>query len=48
MAFLLLYVDGIILMASSQGLLQKIIQRLKGEFAMTDMGDLHFFLGINV
>ncbi|VFQ76147.1 unnamed protein product [Cuscuta campestris] len=48
MAFLLLYVDDIILIASTQALLQKIIQRLKGEFAMTDMGDLHFFLGINV
>ncbi|VFQ62008.1 unnamed protein product [Cuscuta campestris] len=31
-----------------QGLLQSLIQKLKAEFAMTDMGDLHFFLGINV
>ncbi|VFQ71827.1 unnamed protein product [Cuscuta campestris] len=34
--------------ASTQALLQSIMQQLKGEFAMTDMGDLHFFLGINV
>ncbi|VFQ64604.1 unnamed protein product [Cuscuta campestris] len=31
-----------------RALLQSIIQQLKAEFAMTDMGDLHFFLGINV
>ncbi|VFQ69303.1 unnamed protein product [Cuscuta campestris] len=31
-----------------RGLLQSLIQKLKAEFAMTDMGDLHFFLGINV
>ncbi|VFQ74320.1 unnamed protein product [Cuscuta campestris] len=33
---------------SSTALLQHLIQRLEAEFAMTDMGDLHFFLGINV
>jgi len=44
----LLYVDDIILTASSTDLLHHIIQRLHSEFAMTDLGDLHHFLGISV
>ncbi|VFQ82559.1 unnamed protein product [Cuscuta campestris] len=47
-AYLLLYVDDIVLTASSTALLTRLTQKLKGEFAMTDMGDLNFFLGINV
>ncbi|XP_071729274.1 uncharacterized mitochondrial protein AtMg00810-like [Rutidosis leptorrhynchoides] len=45
-AYLLLYVDDIILTASSTGLLQQIISSLHKEFAMTDMGSLHYFLGV--
>ncbi|KAG7542778.1 GAG-pre-integrase domain [Arabidopsis thaliana x Arabidopsis arenosa] len=45
-AYLLLYVDDILLTASSTLLLQKIISKLKTEFPMTDMGKLHHFLGI--
>nr|XP_043639845.1 uncharacterized mitochondrial protein AtMg00810-like [Erigeron canadensis] len=48
MAYLLLYVDDIILTASSDLLLRQIIQLLSNEFAMTDMGSLHHFLGISV
>jgi hypothetical protein len=48
MAFLLLYVDDIVLMASSMSFLQRIITALRQEFFMTDMGQLHHFLGINV
>jgi hypothetical protein len=48
MAYLLLYVDDIVLTASSTGLLQRIIASLAGEFAMKDLGPLHFFLGIQV
>ncbi|KAJ0455459.1 putative RNA-directed DNA polymerase [Helianthus annuus] len=47
-AYLLLYVDDIVLTASSSDFLTKIIKLLSGEFAMTDMGDLHYFLGISV
>jgi hypothetical protein len=47
-AYLLLYVDDIILTASTTALLRSIIQSLHGEFSMTDIGDLHHFLGINV
>ncbi|GKA12809.1 ribonuclease H-like domain-containing protein [Tanacetum coccineum] len=39
-AYLLLYVDDIILTASSTVLLQRIIDMLHSEFAMTDLGSL--------
>jgi hypothetical protein len=45
-AYLLLYVDDIILTASSHHLLQHIIRSLQKEFAMTDLGNLHYFLGV--
>ena len=48
MAYLLLYVDDIILTASSPLLLQQVIQSLQQEFAMKDLGVLHHFLGVTV
>ncbi|GJS34646.1 ribonuclease H-like domain-containing protein [Tanacetum coccineum] len=47
-AYLLLYVDDIILTASSTSLLQCIISSLHAEFAMTNLGPLNYFLGISV
>lgn len=47
-AYLLLYVDGIILTASTDTFLKSIIQTLSAEFAMIDLGHLHHFLGIQV
>jgi hypothetical protein len=47
-ALLLLYVDDIVLTASTTSLLKQIIGALQREFAMTDMGPLHHFLGISV
>ncbi|GJW69562.1 ribonuclease H-like domain-containing protein [Tanacetum coccineum] len=47
-AYLLLYVDDIVLTASSQPLLQRIIASLHQEFFMTDLGSLNYFLGISV
>jgi len=47
-AYLLLYVDDIVLTASSPALLRHITERLSSEFAMTDLGDLHHFLRIFV
>nr|GEV68198.1 ribonuclease H-like domain-containing protein [Tanacetum cinerariifolium] len=47
-SYLLLYVDDIVLTASSKGLLQRIIGSLHYEFAMTDLGPLNYFLGISV
>jgi hypothetical protein len=48
MAWLLLYVDDIVLTASTTSLLQAVIQQLHEEFAMKDLGPLHYFLGIQV
>jgi hypothetical protein len=48
MAFLLLYVDDIVLTASSPSFLRRIIAALHREFSMTDMGPLHHFLGVSV
>ncbi|GKB61474.1 ribonuclease H-like domain-containing protein [Tanacetum coccineum] len=47
-AYLLLYVDDIVLTASSSDLLQQIITSLHAEFSMTDLGSLNYFLGISV
>ena len=44
-AYLLLYVDDIVLTVSSQRLLQRIISSLQQEFAMKDLGQLHHFSG---
>ncbi|GJR79165.1 ribonuclease H-like domain-containing protein [Tanacetum coccineum] len=46
-AYLLLYVDDIILTTSSLVFLQRIIVSLHSEFAMTDLGSLNYFLGIS-
>ncbi|KAJ9556387.1 LOW QUALITY PROTEIN: hypothetical protein OSB04_011001 [Centaurea solstitialis] len=48
MAYLLLYVDHIILTASNTKLLQGFITKLSKEFAMSDLRALHHFLGIEV
>jgi hypothetical protein len=58
MAFLLLYVNDMVLSASTEALLQDIVHRLQSEFAMKDMGQsefavkdmgpLRYFLGIDV
>jgi hypothetical protein len=46
--YLLLYVDDIVLTASSSALLQCITQHLGHAFELKDLGPLHFFLGIHV
>nr|GEV25659.1 ribonuclease H-like domain-containing protein [Tanacetum cinerariifolium] len=46
--YLLLYVDDIVLTASSQPLLQQIIASLHQEFSMTDLGSFDYFLFICV
>jgi hypothetical protein len=47
-AYLLLYVDDMVLSASSTGLLEHIVAKLKSAFAVKDMGNLKYFLGIDV
>ncbi|GKD95490.1 ribonuclease H-like domain-containing protein, partial [Tanacetum coccineum] len=47
-AYLLLYVDDIVLTASFEILLQQIIDSLHQEFFMIDLSSLNYFLGIFV
>ncbi|GKD34443.1 ribonuclease H-like domain-containing protein, partial [Tanacetum coccineum] len=46
-AYLLLYMDDIILTTQSSAFLQRIIASLHSEFAMTNLGSLNYFLGIS-
>ena len=48
MAYLILYVDDIIVTASNTTLRDTIIQVLKFEFPMTDLGRISSFLGVSV
>ena len=48
MAYVLLYVDDIILITSSYDLRKSIMALLASEFAMKDLGPLSYFLGIVV
>uniref|UniRef100_A0A8R7JYP9 Reverse transcriptase Ty1/copia-type domain-containing protein n=1 Tax=Triticum urartu TaxID=4572 RepID=A0A8R7JYP9_TRIUA len=47
-AYPLLYIDDIVLAASSSTLLHHLQQQLSAEFSMKDLGPLHYFLGIAV
>ncbi|GAU23387.1 hypothetical protein TSUD_334350 [Trifolium subterraneum] len=47
-AYILLYVDDIILTASSDILRSSIMAQLSFEFAMKDLGPLSYFLGVSV
>lgn len=48
MAYLLLYVDNMIMSASSTALLQQLVNNLKSAFVLTDMGPISYFLGVDV
>lgn len=48
MAYLLLYVDDMILTASTDNLLQYVVTKLQAEFTVKDMGVVSYFLGIDV
>jgi histone deacetylase 1/2 len=47
-AYLLLYIDDIILTACSTVLLRQLTDRLRAEFSIKDLGPLHYFLGVEV
>jgi hypothetical protein len=47
-AYLLLYVNDIVLTASSPQLLQHTTMTLQQQFTMKDLDPLHHFLGISV
>jgi hypothetical protein len=46
--YLLLNVDDIVLTASSNDILRRVISTINAEFALKDMGPVHYFLGIQV
>ena len=45
---MLVYVDDIITTGTSPHLIQTLISKLNNEFALKDLGDLHYLLGIEV
>lgn len=46
--FLLVYVDDIIVASSSQDAVTALLKDLQSSFALKDLGELHYFLGIEV
>jgi histone deacetylase 1/2 len=46
--FMLVYVDDIIVASSSQEIVDALLHDLDKEFAIKDLGELHYFLGIQV
>jgi hypothetical protein len=46
--FVLVYVDDIIVASSSQEATNALLMDLEKEFALKDLSDLHYFLGIEV
>ena len=46
--FMLVYVDDIIVASSSQDATVALLADLRRDFALKDLGDLHYFLGIEV
>jgi hypothetical protein len=46
--FVLVYVDDIIVASSSSDATKALLSDLEKEFALKDLGDLHYFLGIEV
>lgn len=46
--FVLIYVDDIVVTSSSSQAVSALLEDLKQDFALKDLGNLHFFLGIEV
>ena len=46
--FLLIYVDDIIVASYSDSAISALLHHLSSDFALKDLGDLHYFLGIEV
>jgi Reverse transcriptase (RNA-dependent DNA polymerase) len=46
--YLLLYVDDTVLTRNNSSLIKQIVHLLDHQFTIKDLGDLHFFLGIEV
>jgi histone deacetylase 1/2 len=46
--YLLIYVDDILLTDKNSDLIQRLITLLSSEFKLRDLGDAHYFLGIEI
>jgi histone deacetylase 1/2 len=46
--FVLVYVDDIIVASSIPSAVGRLLHQLRDDFALKDLGDLHYFLGIEV
>jgi hypothetical protein len=46
--YLLIYVDDIIITGSDPAAITELLQLLRVDFAVKDLGDLHYFLGVEV
>ena len=46
--YMLIYVDDIIIASSSPRAVPELVRNLQQEFAIKDLGDLHYFLGVEV
>jgi hypothetical protein len=46
--YILVYVDDIIIASSSLEAMNALLNKLEEDFALKDVGDLHYFLGIDV
>ena len=46
--YILVYVDDIILVSSSAAATDRLVSSLGAEFAVKDLGRLHYFLGLEV
>jgi histone deacetylase 1/2 len=46
--YMLIYVDDIIVTSSSDQAITALLRNLNSEFALKDLGDLHYFLGIEI
>jgi hypothetical protein len=46
--FILVYVDDIIITSSKPQIVATLLEKLRDDFALKDLGDLHYFLGIEV
>ena len=46
--YFLVYVDDIIVVSSSDQAMDKLLSQLRDDFALKDLGQLHYFLGMEV
>jgi len=44
--YFLVYVDDIIVVSSSDLAVQRLLHQFRDDFALKDLGSLHYFLGI--